>query len=158
MYKLNNLRLISASGLKCIWPLPSLNPLKATECLLQLRWKTTGVRLPSQSIVVTNLCEKLKCTEIVAKSIYENCPVLRSIDSIQDDSLQILCQHLSLHSVIENPELITMGLGKWTLNKRFFCIQIMTFKSGFRYIESENWSFERREAKESRWFCSFAPV
>lgn len=75
------------------------------------RWKTTSVALPSQSIVTVNLCEKLKCTEIVAKNIYDSCPTLQSIDAIQNDSLQMLRTKLSLLSIIENPELITMELG-----------------------------------------------
>lgn len=75
------------------------------------RWKTTSVALPSQSIVINNLCEKLKCTEIVAKNIYDDCPTLRLIDAIQNDSLQMLRTKLSSLSIIENPELITMDLG-----------------------------------------------
>lgn len=78
-----------------------------------LRWKATGVRLPTQSIIVANLCEKLKCTETDAESIYEKCPTLRLNDSIQNDSVQLLRTQLSLMSIVENPELMTMDKGKF---------------------------------------------
>lgn len=99
---LNKLRIVSVHCTK-------YRTLKAIQ--LPHRWKTTNVSIPNQSVVITNLCEKLKCTEIVAKNIYDNFPTLRSIDAIQNDSLQMLSTQLSLLSIIENAELITIDLG-----------------------------------------------
>lgn len=130
---LNKLRIVSVHCSKC-------RTLKFVQ--FPYRWMTTTTALPSQSIVIADLCEKLKCTEIDAKIIYDNCPTLRSIDAIQNDSLQMLCTKLSLLSIIENPDLISMDLG----NK---IVSLITFNKPttlsnylsicfFRYIETEN--------------------
>lgn len=121
---LAKLRLVSAHSLKCR-PF-ALPPLKTVK--FSYRWKATHVRLPSQSIVIANLCEKLKCTEIEAKNIYDKCPELRPIDAIQDDSFQILSKKLSLLSIIENPELMTMDFG----NKMISFIGFQHFLNYFR--------------------------
>lgn len=103
---LNKLRLVSVHCSKC-------RVLKSVQ--FSYRWKSATVTLPNQSIVITNLCEKLKCPEIVAENIYDKCPTLRSINAIRNDSLQMLCTKLSLASIVENPELITMNFG----NRKF---------------------------------------
>lgn len=99
--RLNRLRLVSVNCSNC-------KTFKSVQ--LPYRWKTTSVRLPSQHIVISNLCDKLKCTEIIAKNIYDKCPELRSIDAIQNDSLQMLSKKLSSLSIIEHPELVTIDL------------------------------------------------
>ena len=107
MNTLNKLRIISTYYSKCR-PFV-LVPLK-TE--FSYRWKTISVPITGDNNVIANLCEKLKCMEFIAKTIYDKCPTLRSIDAIRNDSLLELSTKLSLLSIIENPELMTMDLGK----------------------------------------------
>lgn len=129
-------------------------PLKTVQ--FAFRWKATSVPSPSQNMVIGNLCEKLKCTEIVAKNIYDECPTLRSVDAIQNDSLQMLSKNLSLLSIVENPELVTMDLGEidfilipnfifiWTKFFRFrrfnsFALETLTRKIELIYaVEPKN--------------------
>lgn len=99
---LNKLRLVPVLFPKC-------SALRSIQ--FSSRWKSTGIALPNQNIVIANLCEKLKCSEIVAKTIFDKCPSLRSVDAIRNDSLQLLSTKLSLLSIIENPELLTMDFG-----------------------------------------------
>lgn len=121
---MNILKLISVQPLKC----RPFTPLPLKNFGFPCRWKATSVRLPSQSIVIANLCEKLKCTETIAKDIYDKCPELRrSIDAIQNDSLQILSKQLSFLSIIENPELITVDLD--TLKRKIELLNIVKPKS-----------------------------
>lgn len=103
MYSLvNKLRILS---FQC----PKYRGLKSVK--FAYRWKSTAVAPPRQSIAVANLCDKLKCSQVVAENIYDKYPTMRSVDAIRSDSLQMLSEKLSLLSIVENPELITMDCG-----------------------------------------------
>lgn len=109
MNLLNKVKLFSAHYYTC--KIVASAPLKTVHCL-PYRLKATSGPVPCQNIVVANLCEKLKCTESIANTIYDQYTTLRSIDAIQNDSLQLLRTKLSPLSVIENPELITLDFGE----------------------------------------------
>lgn len=126
---LNKLRLVSAHCSKCI-------ALKSVQ--FPYRWKSSTVAIPEQSVVISNLCEKLKCSEVVAKNIYDGCPTLRSIDAIRNDSLQLLCTKLSLLSVVENPELMTIDVGKNFFNQIHKSRITYYLSNCFRYTGTEN--------------------
>lgn len=83
------------------------NPLKTIEFVYRYRSCRN-----CDAIIISNLCEKLHCSEIVAKQIYKKYSPLRSINSIQNDSLRMLRAKLSTLTIVENPLLITMDIGK----------------------------------------------
>lgn len=66
---------------------------------------------PQKADVIANLSEKLCCNEYVAKNIYNEFPLLRSVDVINNNSLELLRSQVSAQSIIENPSLITMNTG-----------------------------------------------
>lgn len=66
----------------------------------------------SQNDVITNLCEKLCCTEDIAKIIYIKFPSLRCVDAIRNDTLKWLRDRITLQSIAENPSLVTMDISK----------------------------------------------
>lgn len=59
--------------------------------------------------IIANFCQTFNCSEDSANKIYEKFPSLRSIDAIQNDTLDILRSKLSAQSIVENPTLVTMN-------------------------------------------------
>lgn len=161
MSMLNRVRLLSVQCCMCKnFILKSLNA-GTVHCFY--RWKSTGVGLLSNpAVVITNLCEKFKCTENEAKHIYDQHPTLRSIDTIQKDSLEFLRTKLSLTSIIENPELITMNYGKndffngdvHRIRINFLNLSIVIIIVLFRYIEPKIYITTRDEPETVGRFCT----
>lgn len=108
-----SLKIVTVNSLNCK---RSILTSSSVEYAHQLQ---SAASLINKETIVSNIREKLVCTEYAAKSIYEKCPTLRSMDAIKDDSLEILREKLSLQSIVENPSLLTMDVGKTSTNTSF---------------------------------------
>lgn len=62
--------------------------------------------------VIENFCRKFRCSEQSANYIYNKYPSLRSIDAIQNDSLEMLQNKLEGETILENPSLVTMDISE----------------------------------------------
>lgn len=74
--------------------------------------QTAASQQQQKADVIANLSKKLCCTEYVAKNIYSKFPLLRSVDVINNNSLDLLRSNFSTQSIIENPLLISTDVGE----------------------------------------------
>lgn len=108
MILLNKFRPIALHNIKCIRCTILTLP-RTVEFIQQLQ---TAALQQQKANVIANLSKKLCCTEYVAKNIYSKFPLLRSINVINNDSLDLLRSQLSSQSIIENPLLISIDVGE----------------------------------------------
>lgn len=120
MNLLNSLRIVTVNSLKCKRSILTSSSVKFVHQL------QTAASTLNEETIVTNIREKLCCTEDTAKSIYKKFPSLRSIDAIRNDSLEMLREKVSLQSIVENPSLVTMDVGK-------IYITLITSAPGFNF-------------------------
>ncbi|XP_055313465.1 uncharacterized protein LOC129574886 isoform X2 [Sitodiplosis mosellana] len=103
MILLNKFRPLALHNVKCVGCMTITLP-------RTIQLQITALQ-PKKADVIANLSEKLCCTEYVAKNIYSKFPLLRSIDVIKNDSLELLRGQIFPQSIVENPSLITMNIG-----------------------------------------------
>lgn len=136
MNLLNSLRIITVQSLKCK---RSILTSSSVEFAHQFQ---TAASLFNKEEILANLREKLCCTEFIAKRIYNKFPSLRSLSAINDDSLKMLRDKVSAQSIVENPSLLTMDVGK----DKYFCLcprQItnIILIGTFQTLWSERWIY-----------------
>lgn len=115
---------------------PTLTLPRIVQFVHQLQ--SAAVSQPQKSDVIANLREKLCCTEYVAKNIYSKFPLLRSIDVIKNDTLELLRSNVSPQSIVENPILITMDVGEEQIGFSTFKRVSLLVQLFFRHFEEEN--------------------
>lgn len=114
MVLLNKFRPFALHNIKCI----RCTILTLPRTIRFIHQLQTAASQQQKADVIANLSKKLCCTEYVAKNIYNKFPLLRSVDVINNNSLDLLRTKLSPQSIIENPSLISIDVGEMN----FVCI------------------------------------
>lgn len=149
MISLNKFRLCALQSIKCT----GCTALTFPRTLLFVHHVQTVATEPQKADIITNLSEKLCCTENVAKNIYIKFPLMRSVNLINDETLTFLRTKVSPKSIVENPTLITTDVGKslFVLKMKEFFLILMFF---FRHFKTENQGVRFHGTEKSGRFCS----
>lgn len=132
---------IAANNLKCIRTRENITSSQSVQFVRYFQITTAqrnNIVAVVKKDIIANFCQTFHCSEDSANRIYDKFPSLRSIDAIQNDTLEILQSKLSAQSIVENPTLVAMDNSEMI----YFFLSIWPFfsmiQTFFRNIDSQN--------------------